>query len=411
MIASQSVSVRFSVLEGSTTGNASYVETHQTTTNNFGLFTLQIGNGQPVVGVFSSIRWGAGTKFLKVELAVPGAGSYQLQGTTQLLSVPYALYAETSGTPGTPGPAGPQGPAGAIGPPGPQGPTGPIGPSGIKGEAGSQGPQGLQGTAGPMGPQGPQGLPGATGPVGPQGAKGADGKTVLNGTTDPIATVGQEGDFYLNMATHSLFGPKTAGGWGTGYSLSNGPQGPAGPKSLIALEDIAASTECPLGGVKVKSGVDKNNNNVLDGSEVDNNKNICFAQGKSMLDKLIILAFDGGPVVNDSVGLKGESIFNFNKHNYAFVDSIILVSQFYTYPMDGGPAGKATIELYNITDNKVIANSSITTDRLYSPVPLISANVYNSLPDHDIWLGLRITTSEQRIQAVTYRPFLYMYRR
>jgi hypothetical protein len=249
------------------------------------------------------------------------------------------------------------------------------------------------------------------GPVGPQGTKGADGKTILNGTVDPTAVIGAEGDFYLNTATHFLFGPKKAGVWGAGVNLSNGPQGPAGLKSLIALEDLAVSAACPLGGVKVKSGLDKNNNNVLEGSEVDNSRDICFTQGKSLLDKVVILTFDGGPVVDDAAGVRGGSIFSFNKHNYPLVDSIVLVTQFYSYPIDGGAAGTATIELYNFTDKTVIANSKISTDRLYSPVPLISANVYNSLPDHDIWLSIRITTSEPRIQAYTYTPFLYLFRR
>lgn len=92
IIPAQNVNVRFSVLDGSVNGNALYVENHSTTTNNFGLFTLSIGAGTPVSGTFASIDWGSGDKFLKVEIAADGSSSYQLQGTTQLLSVPYALY-------------------------------------------------------------------------------------------------------------------------------------------------------------------------------------------------------------------------------------------------------------------------------------------------------------------------------
>jgi hypothetical protein len=94
IIPAQSIGVRFSILDGSVTGSAVYQETQTTTTNNFGLFTLAIGNGSIVSGTFSLINWETGDKFLKVEIAPQGGTDYQLQGTTQLLSVPYALYSE-----------------------------------------------------------------------------------------------------------------------------------------------------------------------------------------------------------------------------------------------------------------------------------------------------------------------------
>lgn len=93
IIPAQNIGVRFSILDGSVTGTVLYEETHSTTTNNFGLFTLSIGMGSPVSGTFSTISW-SGDKFLKVEIAPEGGTSYLLEGTTQLLSVPYALYAE-----------------------------------------------------------------------------------------------------------------------------------------------------------------------------------------------------------------------------------------------------------------------------------------------------------------------------
>jgi hypothetical protein len=95
IIPTQNISIRFSVLEGSVTGTTLYSETHQTVTNSYGLFTLAIGRGTPVTNTFASVNWASGTdKFLKVEIAPAGGTNYQLQGTTQLLSVPYALYSE-----------------------------------------------------------------------------------------------------------------------------------------------------------------------------------------------------------------------------------------------------------------------------------------------------------------------------
>ena len=95
IIPTQNIGVRFSILDGSVTGTTLYSETHTVTTNSYGLFTLAIGKGTPVTATFASINWASGTdKFLKVEIAPGGSSNYQLQGTTQLLSVPYALYSE-----------------------------------------------------------------------------------------------------------------------------------------------------------------------------------------------------------------------------------------------------------------------------------------------------------------------------
>lgn len=95
LIPAQSIGVRFTVLDGGVNGTVVYTETQQTTTNSYGLFTLAIGKGTAVTGTFAGINWASGTdKFLKVEIAPSGGGNYQLQGTSQLLSVPYALYSE-----------------------------------------------------------------------------------------------------------------------------------------------------------------------------------------------------------------------------------------------------------------------------------------------------------------------------
>lgn len=95
IIPNQQVGVRFSILEGSPGGTLLYQETGSTTTNNFGLFTMAVGNGIPVTGTFSGINWANGLlKYLKVEVAPGGGTAYNVQGTSILLSVPFALYAE-----------------------------------------------------------------------------------------------------------------------------------------------------------------------------------------------------------------------------------------------------------------------------------------------------------------------------
>lgn len=90
------IGIKTSVLLGSETGTASYVETQTTTTNNNGLATIVIGGGTPITGTFSGIDWGAGSHFIKTEIDPAGGTNYTISGTSQLLSVPYALYAGSS---------------------------------------------------------------------------------------------------------------------------------------------------------------------------------------------------------------------------------------------------------------------------------------------------------------------------
>lgn len=115
---SQLLGVELSIHQGAANGTIVYQETHMPTTNQFGLYTLQIGTGMTVVGTFSAITWDTSTYFLEVGIDITGGSNYVSAGTSQLISVPYALYAETSGS-STPGPAGPAGPVGPQGPAGP----------------------------------------------------------------------------------------------------------------------------------------------------------------------------------------------------------------------------------------------------------------------------------------------------
>ncbi|WP_374756627.1 BclA C-terminal domain-containing protein, partial [Dyadobacter bucti] len=93
------VGIRISILQGSNDGTASYVETHAAVTNANGLVSLAIGTGTIVSGTFAAINWGSGPYFIKTETDPIGGTAYTITGTTELLSVPYALYAKASGNP------------------------------------------------------------------------------------------------------------------------------------------------------------------------------------------------------------------------------------------------------------------------------------------------------------------------
>jgi hypothetical protein len=97
LVVSQSIGIQISVLQGSASGTSVYTETQTPSTNVNGLVTLEIGTGS-TSDDFSSIVWSAGPYFIKTEIDPTGQSNYTITGTSQLLSVPYALYAKKSGS-------------------------------------------------------------------------------------------------------------------------------------------------------------------------------------------------------------------------------------------------------------------------------------------------------------------------
>jgi len=97
LLANTAVGIRISVLQGSATGSAVYVETQTATTNGNGLVSIQIGTGAATTGTFAGIDWAAGPYFIKTETDPAGVSNYSITGTQEILSVPYAMYAAKSG--------------------------------------------------------------------------------------------------------------------------------------------------------------------------------------------------------------------------------------------------------------------------------------------------------------------------
>ena len=101
LISNQAISLRFTIHDVTATGAILYQETQSGSTNKLGLFNVSIGAGTPVTGTFASISWGSGAKYLQVEVDPNGGSSYTNMGTTQMQSVPYALFAGSSAPTGT----------------------------------------------------------------------------------------------------------------------------------------------------------------------------------------------------------------------------------------------------------------------------------------------------------------------
>lgn len=300
LVSNAPVGVRISVLQGSISGSSVYTETHTSNTNSNGLLTLIIGNGSVVNGSFAAINWGNGPYFIQTETDPNGGTNYTVTGTTQLMSVPYALYAENSANPGPQGPQGISGNDGIdgndglsayqiwlslgntgtsadfiaslTGPQGPQGVQGPVGASGAQGPAGATGasgvgivstvnngngtftlnysdgssfttsnltgPTGAAGATGAIGPQGPQGIQGPAGATGPQGPAGTAGAAGVG----IVSTVNNgNGTFTLNYSDGSSFTTSNLTG-PTGVTGATGATGPQGPQGIQGPIGVTGAT-------------------------------------------------------------------------------------------------------------------------------------------------------------------------
>ena len=272
VVASSPVGIKISLLKGSPTGPAVYIETHRKTTNSNGLVSLEIGTGTVLSESFTSIDWANGPYLIQTETDPTGGTNYSIPAVIGLNSVPYALYAAN----------GPQGLRGLTGQTGATGLPGAVGPQGPNGSSGQTGPQGLLGTVGDTGPQGPIGLTGPTGPagsqglLGPAGSSGAQGVQGIPGPIGPAGlnwkgswssigsyakddVVGYNGAswFCIVPISNSIASPDTnstnwallASQGATGAEGSIGLNGPAGPQGAAGNNGIAGPTgpQGPIG--------------------------------------------------------------------------------------------------------------------------------------------------------------------
>lgn len=211
LVTSTSVGMQISILQGSITGIAVYIETQTPQTNSNGIVTMEIGGGVAVSGTFASINWANGPYFIKTETDINGGTNYTISGSSQLLSVPYALYAETSGSSGI------------------TGATGVTGMTGATGTDGITGATGVTGDTGPTGDIGPTGSTGATGADGSANAWSLTGNLGTNSTTNFIGTTDLQPLFLkVNNYTAGLIqfeDDNTSGsaafGYGALYNSSN----------------------------------------------------------------------------------------------------------------------------------------------------------------------------------------------
>ena len=96
-VSNKVISLRIALIESQQLGTTRFQETHNVNTDAYGQFSVIIGNGQATTGKMSDVQWSKFPYYMKVELDLTGGTAYVFVGTSQLLSVPYALYANNAG--------------------------------------------------------------------------------------------------------------------------------------------------------------------------------------------------------------------------------------------------------------------------------------------------------------------------
>lgn len=96
LVTNSAIGIQVSILQGSPSGNVVYSETHAPSSNANGLVSFVIGQGAILTGIFNDIDWAAGPYFIKTEADPTGGNNYNITGTSQIFSIPYAFHAETA---------------------------------------------------------------------------------------------------------------------------------------------------------------------------------------------------------------------------------------------------------------------------------------------------------------------------
>ena len=304
LVTNSTVAIRVQIRQGSATGSAVYQERQSITCTSQGLINMVIGAGTPQVGTFNNINWAVGPFFVNLAVDFSNGVNYQDFGTQQLMSVPYALYAKTSGVQLNQWRYGNTIPANSFGVlgdfyldvvtgnvyyknsattwvltgniKGPVGPSGAVGAQGVQGIQGVQGAQGTQGVAGVNGSNGQNTLVKTTTET--AGANCTTGGVKIeygldansNGTLDVSEINATLTRFVCNGATGAQGVQGLTGAQGIqGVAGSTGAAGAAGKNSLAKTTTEAAGVNCTTGGVKIEYGLDANSNGTLDVSEVN----------------------------------------------------------------------------------------------------------------------------------------------
>lgn len=180
-----------------------------------------------------------------------------------------------------------------------------------------------------------------------------------------------------------------------------------GELSLVNINEEAAGENCEGGGVRVDSGIDEDEDGLLDEEEIAITRFICNGIDGGFDEQIrLIMLMEGGTGTNSTTGLLMGNLFGFDKRFWNGVDSIVFVPEIYA----SNEAFSATAELYDVTNNTLISNSSVSTNSTTSTT-LFSPNIYDHLPSEMIDLSMQLRTENSSSTAWrSGSAYIFLYR-
>ncbi len=190
----------------------------------------------------------------------------------------------------------------------------------------------------------------------------------------------------------------------------DGENGIDGNNSLLELKDEPSGEHCSSGGFKIISGIDLNANGLLDDNEIQNTEYICNGDDGGY-DKVTLINFPANGYANGNNTTQFEIIEmqiirDFNISNYLNTDSIT----FGVYLRSENPDSECIIELYDLSNNNPINNTTLTSSSTSWEWKSTRINFLHDLPKTTFDLGIRIKSEEEENAVSSYLPAIVIYR-
>jgi len=187
-------------------------------------------------------------------------------------------------------------------------------------------------------------------------------------------------------------------------------QGTTGLSSLLSLTTEPPGANCPFGGTKVVSGLDANRDNVLEDNEIQNVKYVCNGSNGSS-DKQTILYFPANGVAYSTSSAAGqidsiEVINHFDISSYPDIDSIA----FSSYLQTSDPNVNDTLNLWDLTNNRIIDSTTLTTNTTDLAWRSTTVNFLNQLQPGPINVGIQQKSGLEGTAVSYYLPMITIYR-
>lgn len=185
----------------------------------------------------------------------------------------------------------------------------------------------------------------------------------------------------------------------------------AGKNSLVDVTDEPAGATCPNGGIKIDSGIDEDEDGTLDEEEIDITRFVCNGIDGGFDEQIRLVILDlgsSGLGTGNASGFLAGDLIKFDITNWIGVDSTIFVTNAYT----SNSTFSAIVELYNVTDDEVIAGSTVSTNVAFPGEKLETGNIFDNIPTREIDLKIRVRPEDASSSAtLTGKSYLFLYRK